>query len=258
MSEIQQNPPSVSPASKDYDQKSRWLWAIPLLVFVFAGLAYVITESAKAGEKKSDKGHASSSHSSDFQAVAIAPKKKGLASPAALDLAAGRPGETSARRSEEPTKSPAQETNADLPGGANITFNANGIEGQLIAFIRDENKPVDRTTWFTFDSLEFESGRATIRPSSQKQLENIATILRAFPDVKLKIGGYTDNTGNAETNQKLSTDRANATRDALITLGIDGTRLEAEGYGPQFPKADNATEEGRQKNRRIDVRVTAK
>jgi len=96
------------------------------------------------------------------------------------------------------------------------------------------------------------------KPSSMEQLKNVAAILKAYPKVALKIGGYKDNIGDPAANLELSRRRAENTRTELVTLGIDAKRLEAEGYGDKHPVADNSTEEGRQKNRRIDVRVTAK
>jgi K(+)-stimulated pyrophosphate-energized sodium pump len=94
--------------------------------------------------------------------------------------------------------------------------------------------------------------------SSQEQLKNIAEILKAYPNVNVKLGGYTDNTGNAASNQKLSEDRATSVREELVNLGIDKDRLEAEGYGQEHPVASNDTEEGRAQNRRISIRVTKK
>jgi len=90
------------------------------------------------------------------------------------------------------------------------------------------------------------------------RLENVAALLTAYQNVKLKIGGYTDNVGDDNANLKLSDARAKTTMAELVKLGIPADRLSAEGFGEQFPVADNNTEEGRQKNRRIDVRVTAK
>ena len=145
-----------------------------------------------------------------------------------------------------------------LPNGVSLRIPANGIENKLVGFIEDSRKQVDKDTWFSFDRLEFETGSAALKPTSQEQLNNIAAILKAYPNVDVKLGGYTDSTGNAAQNLKLSEDRANRTMNELVALGIDKSRLAAEGYGPQFPVADNATEEGRQRNRRIDVRVTKK
>lgn len=133
-----------------------------------------------------------------------------------------------------------------------------GIENQLIDFVNDANKVVDKTTWFDFDRLLFDTGKATLQPQSQEQLTNIAEILKAFPKVKLRIGGYTDNVGDPKKNQVLSTDRAFNVMNELIKLGVAKDRLSAEGYGDQHPIADNNTEEGRQQNRRISVRVTEK
>jgi outer membrane protein OmpA-like peptidoglycan-associated protein len=145
-----------------------------------------------------------------------------------------------------------------LADGIELMIPERGIESQVVAFIEDPNRLVDRTTWFDFDRLTFETGSATIRPESREQLDNIAAILRAYPAVRIKVGGYTDNTGNRAANQRLSQDRADAVRDALIAKGVERDRIEAEGYGDQYPVGDNATEEGRAKNRRIALRVTAK
>ncbi len=145
-----------------------------------------------------------------------------------------------------------------LPNGVELNVPELGVERKLIAFIEDKSKPVDRQTWFSFDRLDFETGSATLKPTSAEQLKNIAEIMKAYPKVALKIGGYTDNVGNADANLKLSRMRAENTMQELVKLGVDAKRLEAQGYGEKHPVADNATEEGRAKNRRIDLRVTRK
>jgi outer membrane protein OmpA-like peptidoglycan-associated protein len=132
------------------------------------------------------------------------------------------------------------------------------VESKLIAFIEDANRQVDRETWFSFDRLEFATGSSALLPGSAEQLNNISEILKAYPNINLKIGGYTDNVGNDAYNLKLSTERAKNTELEIEKLGINDLRLESEGYGKEHPVADNATEEGRQRNRRIDVRVTKK
>ncbi|MBL7938972.1 MAG: sodium-translocating pyrophosphatase [Flavobacteriales bacterium] len=145
-----------------------------------------------------------------------------------------------------------------LSSGYEIKGEATGIEGGLIGFIESAN-PVDKTTWFNFDRVTFRTGSAGIdMVKSNDQLMNLAEILMAYPKVKLKIGGYTDNVGEEAANMKLSTERAQAVRSALVAMGIASDRLEAEGYGSQHPVGDNATEEGRTQNRRIAVRVMEK
>ena len=145
-----------------------------------------------------------------------------------------------------------------LPGGVALNIPERGIESKLIAFIEDPSRPVNDTTWFEFDRLNFATGEATILPESQEQLNNITQVLRAYPNVKVKVGGYTDSTGDAAANRRLSQARANAVRQALIANGIATNRLAAEGYGSLHPIADNSTQEGRARNRRIALRVIEK
>jgi outer membrane protein OmpA-like peptidoglycan-associated protein len=145
-----------------------------------------------------------------------------------------------------------------LPNGVELNLPEFGVERKLIAFIEDAAKPVDDKTWLSFDRLTFDSGKATLKPESAEQLKNIAEILKAFPKVTIKLGGYTDNKGSADFNLKLSQERAENVMAGLVQLGIDAGRLKAEGYGEQYPVAGNETEEGRAQNRRIDIRVTGK
>ncbi len=136
-----------------------------------------------------------------------------------------------------------------------------GIESKLVTAIEAAGPVLDKNdpaAWFNFDRLLFDTGKATLQPSSQEQLKNIAEILKAFPKVKLKVGGYTDNVGDPKSNLKLSTDRAFNVVAELEKLGVEKGRLAPEGYGDKFPVGDNNTEEGRQQNRRISVRVTEK
>jgi outer membrane protein OmpA-like peptidoglycan-associated protein len=145
-----------------------------------------------------------------------------------------------------------------LPGGAEVNVPEFGIESKLAAFIEDSTRAVNDTTWFDFDRLTFATGSAEILPQSQEQLQNIATVLEAFPNVNVKIGGYTDNVGDPASNMRLSQQRADAVMRALVGKGIATGRMAAEGYGEQHPVGDNNTEEGRAMNRRIALRVTKK
>ena len=141
-----------------------------------------------------------------------------------------------------------------LSSGTELSIPENGIESNLLGFIEGDKK-VDKETWFNFDRLTFDTGSATLKPSSQEQLKNVAEILKANPKVAVKLGGYTD---NAEVNEKLSGERAQSVKAELVRMGIADDRLEAEGYGQAQPVASNETEEGRAQNRRISIRVTKK
>jgi OOP family OmpA-OmpF porin len=145
-----------------------------------------------------------------------------------------------------------------LPNGVELNLPQLGVENKLLKFIQDPTQEVSKDVWFDFDRLTFDTGSATLQPTSDEQLHNVAEILKAYPNVKLKIGGYTDNTGDKAANLKLSEDRAQNVMAAIVKMGIDPSRLTAQGYGEEHPAGDNSTEEGKQKNRRISMRVTAK
>ncbi len=146
----------------------------------------------------------------------------------------------------------------ELSSGITVNFMEGGIEDQLIRFIEDEQSQAGKDNWFNFVNLNFKSGSAELDETTLVEVKNIAEILKAYPAVHIKIGGYTDNTGDAAANLKLSTDRAAAVKAALVGLGIDAARLESEGYGDQHPVASNDTDEGRTQNRRIAVSVRKK
>ena len=145
-------------------------------------------------------------------------------------------------------------SNTDKNGVKIDLSNIGKIETELVDFI-STGKAIDKNIWFDFDNLTFDTGKASLRESSQAQLNNVATILKTYPTVKLKVGGYTDNTGDKASNLALSTERANSVKAALVAAGVDATRLDAEGYGVEHPIATNDTENGRAQNRRISVSV---
>jgi outer membrane protein OmpA-like peptidoglycan-associated protein len=153
---------------------------------------------------------------------------------------------------------PAGMVSETLPGGTTLTIPATGIESRLVTFIKDPAAKVSDTVWFDFDRLLFETGSATLKPESQDQLGLVAQILQAYPNVKARVGGYTDNVGNPSANVRLSQARATNVVQALEAKGVAAGRLDAKGYGAEHPVADNATEAGRAQNRRIALRVTAK
>lgn len=146
-----------------------------------------------------------------------------------------------------------------LPGGFEINAAPDGVENALISFIGGD-AAVDKTSWFNFDALKFNTGKDQLDMDySGKQLTNIVEILKAYPNVNIKLGGYTDNVGDDKMNLDLSQRRANNVMKALVTAGIDAARMEAEGYGEAHPACPaNDTPECQAQNRRIAVRVTKK
>lgn len=149
---------------------------------------------------------------------------------------------------------------AKLTTGFELNAAADGIEAKLLGFVSDSAVIVDKTTWFDFDRLTFNTGSATLdMGKSKSQLQNIFEVFKAFPQVKAKLGGYTDNTGDAKKNLTLSQKRAQNVLDQLVKMGVKKTRLEAEGYGSAHPVCPaNDTPACRRQNRRISLRVTEK
>ncbi len=144
----------------------------------------------------------------------------------------------------------------ELPSGISLNIPEFGVENKLIGFIKDGQ--VDKETWFNFDRINFATGSSSLSAESSEQIKNIFEILKAYPNVKLKIGGYTDNTGSDDINKKLSQARADSVKSAIMNLGIAEARMSAEGYGSAHAVATNDTPEGRAQNRRISLRVMEK
>jgi len=118
-----------------------------------------------------------------------------------------------------------------------------------------EYRQTDRGVVVTLGDVLFELGETELLPSAAKSLDDVIELLESEPGKDIRIEGHTDSTGPAELNLRLSEERARAVRDALIERGIDADRLNAVGMGEDFPIATNQTEEGRARNRRVDVIV---
>jgi outer membrane protein OmpA-like peptidoglycan-associated protein len=115
-------------------------------------------------------------------------------------------------------------------------------------------KQTDRGWILTLkNELLFDSGGATLKSGAQRALDNLAQFLRKHPERDIAIEGFTDSIGSPDSNQRLSERRAQAVKDALTGRGIESRRIDARGYGPSFPVASNATETGRQLNRRVEI-----
>jgi outer membrane protein OmpA-like peptidoglycan-associated protein len=114
---------------------------------------------------------------------------------------------------------------------------------------------VSRPKIYTLDNVSFDTGKSTLRPQSNKALDELAELLTMKKKMKIEIAGHTDNVGIQAGNQKLSEERAGTVRAYLLKKGIAADRVMAKGYGDSMPIADNSTPEGKQQNRRTEVRI---
>jgi len=122
------------------------------------------------------------------------------------------------------------------------------------------------TELVSFDSLQsgeaivlnniyFETDKSELLPESFPELDKLVSLMKASPQKSIEISGHTDNTGTEETNIQLSTARAKAVVDFLVSKGIASSRLTYKGYGSSIPLADNDSDEGRSKNRRVELKI---
>jgi OmpA-OmpF porin, OOP family len=168
---------------------------------------------------------------------------------------------------EPPTVTPVHEAQLTQAAVADTVTTIKLPEGELKvktgSFLDQLSKEItdntlDSTKALTFDNVNFATGSAILTDSSKIQLSDLVKIMKAYPKVAIKIEGHTDNKGNAQSNKKLSFNRAESVMKFLQTNGLDATRTTVAGLGSEKPKANNATEQGRAANRRIEAYVVKK
>ena len=127
------------------------------------------------------------------------------------------------------------------------------MEQEVTADASSLNDEINKTGHVAVYGIHFDTGKATILPDSESTLNEVVKLLQQNPDLKLRIEGHTDNQGAAAANQALSEKRAQAVVAWLTGHGVAAGRLMAKGFGAAKPVADNSTEEGRAKNRRVEL-----
>jgi outer membrane protein OmpA-like peptidoglycan-associated protein len=142
-----------------------------------------------------------------------------------------------------------------LPNGIELNTSKSGVETKLLGFLEHGSQESGE---FILDGILFAAANKTLKSSSQEQLKNLAKILKAYPTAKIVINSYTDNLGEKAHNLRLSRERANHVLRELARIGVDKSRMTAQGFGDDHPVASNDSEEGRMQNRRISLYVTRK
>ena len=117
-------------------------------------------------------------------------------------------------------------------------------------------KQTDRGTVVTLGDVLFDTGKSELKSGGLRNVQKVAEFLRENPQRQVSVDGFTDSTGSDEFNQGLSERRAYAVRTALIDLGVDASRISAQGFGKSYPVAGNDTPSGRQLNRRVEVVIS--
>lgn len=147
--------------------------------------------------------------------------------------------------------------------GITLKAHANGLEDKMATYLKSGSYATAteeglKDTWYNFDQVNFKMGSSNqLEAGSAAQLDNLAKILKAYPDAKIKIGGYTDKTGDEAANVKLSQDRANFIKGELAKMGVGAQVISAEGYGSKFATVDaKASDAERAVDRKMAVRFT--
>src|SRR5262245_1830804 len=163
---------------------------------------------------------------------------------------------------QAPTRTAVRDTTTEalkmadvqLPGGVRLAVPEGSLNYSLYQWLASST---DTTVpkRFVFTNLNFETGTTQLTPESVPTVQALVAIMKAYPNTVVRLEGYTDNTGDAAANKKLSLDRANGVKDLMVKGGIGEGRIGTAGYGPENPVADNSTDVGRAKNRRTELLV---
>ena len=114
-------------------------------------------------------------------------------------------------------------------------------------------EPIKKTEFILSGGVNFEIGKSELLAVAYPELEKVLKVMKDYPETKWKIEGHTDNTGSQKLNSDLSINRAKSVYNYFISNGINSTRLSYNGYGSDFPIADNSTETGKTLNRRVAI-----
>ncbi len=148
-------------------------------------------------------------------------------------------------------------TSLSLPNGESIDIQPGSYLEKFVNVLGGK-EDWDMSKPFVAEGYNFETGSANLTSESMENVKKLAAALDAFPDATIRLEGHTDNTGNSDSNMLLSQNRANAIKAQLEELGVDAKRVEAVGKGDTMPIASNDTDEGKEKNRRVEVYITKK
>jgi outer membrane protein OmpA-like peptidoglycan-associated protein len=140
-----------------------------------------------------------------------------------------------------------------------LQYEKDEVTGRLRSALSHVAETTDSARGYVVNlpDILFDVNEATLKPDARLRLAKLAGILLILPDQHVQIEGHTDSTGSVDHNLTLSQHRANAVLSLLTGQGLERTRLEAIGFGMERPMADNATSEGRRRNRRVELVISS-
>lgn len=149
----------------------------------------------------------------------------------------------------------AQYLNAEIGGGAYTlyTIKQKAMEQTITATAAEMQSEIEKSGHVAVYGVEFEMGKAELLSASEAVLKEVLKLLNDNPSLRIRVEGHTDSVGARDLNQKLSEQRARAVVNWLTANGIDKSRLTAQGFADTKPVADNSADEGRAKNRRVEL-----
>jgi OOP family OmpA-OmpF porin len=158
-----------------------------------------------------------------------------------------------------PTTAPVRQaarklSEINLPGGVRISVPEGSLNFSVANWLANSTD-TSVPKRFVFEDLNFETGSTQLTPESVATVNSLVAILKAYPAVSATLEGYTDSTDEPTSNKQLSLDRAVAVKELMVKEGIANSRVASAGYGQENPVASNDTEQGRAKNRRLELVV---
>ncbi|HEX8389581.1 MAG TPA: OmpA family protein, partial [Sphingomonas sp.] len=164
--------------------------------------------------------------------------------------------ETTTTTTNTVAAAPASAGSLNLPGGTVLAVTPGGLNEQVGGFLAGTDTTPSRA--FQFDKLNFDTSKSDIRAQDQEDLNQMAQILKAYPNARIRVVGYADARGSDPANQQLGLARANSVKNALVAQGVAGDRVEAASGGEQEPVDTNATASGQAENRRTEVVIVSR
>lgn len=233
---------------KNVSSGNKWLWPLLLLVAIAALIWFFTQKGCKDSAPAATEDTTTTTIAPAPAPTTATPEATGM-----LDTVTGNY-----------VYDLGNEIELKLADGSTLRVGENSTEAKLFNMLSNASwsiDTVDKTkNWVTFNRVYFETGKSVLTAESQAQIKNVASILKNFPASSIKIGGYTDNTGDAAVNKRISDSRAKIVMRELVKLGAGAKQVtEAVGYGPEHPVcAANDTPECKAQNRRVDLKVASK